>query len=459
MNDSEIIADISEKQQRFFRTGKTKKIEFRKEQLNRLKEVLQENEEDLLNALQQDFGKPPFETYGTELGQLYNEINLCISKISKWSKPQRVSGALVNFPSRNYIYSEPYGMCLVIGAWNYPVLLALQPAISAIAAGNTVVVKPSELVAKTSHLLAQIINEAFNPEFFTVIEGDAETAQALLEQSFDYIFFTGSSRVGKMVMQAAAHNLTPVTLELGGKSPAIVDHSADLDVAAKRIVWGKFMNAGQTCVAPDYVYVQTDIKARFIKLLKQYIHELYGEEPAQSPDYPRIINDRHMQRLSGYLTDGKIAFGGQTNTEERYIAPTILDEITWNDSIMQEEIFGPILPVLSFSEYEDVIGEINNRPTPLALYHFCSDKTTQQKVIHQIEFGGGCINDTLAHLGNPNLPFGGKGNSGIGNYHGKAGFDTFSHQKSIMEKPTWIDIPLRYAPYKNKIKWLKKIFW
>ncbi len=347
---------------------------------------------------------------------------------------------------------------MIIGAWNYPILLALHPVISAIAAGNTVVLKPSEIAHNTSRLLNEIVTNTFSPEFFTVFEGGPETAQTILDQRFDYIFYTGSKRVGKLVMQAAAQHLTPVTLELGGKSPAIIDQTANLDIASKRIAWGKFLNAGQTCVAPDYLLVEESIKEKLLGKIERAIPQFYGEDPSQNGDYPGIINESHFNRLVSLLENETNASDRQYDRKKLYIAPTILDNRSWDDPIMQEEIFGPILPVLTFSELDEITDKINARPTPLALYLFTSDKTAEQHVIRHIEFGGGCINDTVVHLGNLNLPFGGKGSSGMGSYHGKAGFDTFSYKKSILKKPTWIDIPYRYAPYNGKLKWLKKIF-
>lgn len=456
-NTQEIKTQV-ESQHSFFSSGQTRTVDFRLQQLKRLKHVLKDNEDQLFDALKQDFQKPAFETYGTELGILYEEIDLHLKKTPKWSRPQRVSGSLINFPSKDYIYSQPYGVSLVIGAWNYPILLALHPVVSSIAAGNTVVLKPSELAEHTSRLLHKLISTTFSPDFFTVIEGEVETGKILLEQPFDFIFFTGSTRVGRIVMQAAAKQLTPVVLELGGKSPAIVDTTADLALAAKRIAWGKYLNAGQTCVAPDYLLVESTVKEELLTHLKEAITQFYGKDPAQSSDYPRIINQNHFNRLRNLLDDGNIVIGGNTDSRDLYIGPTILDDIAWGDTVMQEEVFGPVLPILTYDTLDEIIEKVNNRPTPLSLYLFTSDEKVKERVINLIAFGGGCINDTVAHLGNSNLPFGGKGASGMGQYHGKSGFDTFSHKKSIMKKATWFDNPFRYAPYGNKLKWLKKIF-
>ncbi len=445
-------------QRNYFRSGLTRDVGFRLEQLRKLKGLLYYHEEEITEAVRQDFSKPPFETFATEIGLLYNEIDYILKHLKKWTKPNRVRGSLVNFPSRNYIHHQPYGVSLVIGAWNYPIQLSLNPVLGSMAAGNCTLLKPSELAAESSGLLAKIINDNFNPGYLRVVEGDAETTQALLEEPLDYIFFTGSTRVGKIIMEAAAKQLTPVTLELGGKSPAIIDETADLKVAARRIVWGKFVNAGQTCVAPDYLYVHKSIKQKLSDYMVKEIREFYGPEPHNSPDYARIINRQHFDRLVSYIDNGSaILSGGSFDAETLYIEPTILDDVSWEDPVMQEEIFGPILPVLEYEELNEIVRSMNKRSKPLALYLFSKNKTIQQQVVKNIDFGGGCINDTIAHLGNHRLPFGGVGNSGMGNYHGKSSFDVFSHEKSIMKKPTWLDIPLRYAPYKGKLKWIKKL--
>ncbi|NGP88595.1 aldehyde dehydrogenase [Fodinibius halophilus] len=444
-------------QRTFFRKGKTRNISFRKEQLKNIKSILKDNEDAIFQALDADLHKPAFETYETELLITYQEIDHILSNIDQWAAPQKVNGSLFNFPSQNHIYQQPYGVTLVIGAWNYPLQLTLNPALGSMAAGNATIMKPSELAPNTSGLLAELINDNFEPGYLTVVEGDAETTQALLSQPLDYIFFTGSSRVGKIIMTAAAEQLTPVTLELGGKSPAIIDASADLPVAAKRIAWGKFINAGQTCVSPDYVYVDQSIEDQFCELLQQYITEFYGDDVQQSPDYARIINNDHFNRLTNFIDPEKVYHGGATDSADRYIEPTILSGISWDDDVMQEEIFGPILPVLTFEHLDEVCNSINTHPDPLALYIFSSNRETQDNLIQSISFGGGCINDTVAHLGNLELPFGGVGNSGFGNYHGKASFDLFSHSKSIMRKKSWPDIPLRYPPYDGNLKWLRKL--
>lgn len=445
------------KQQEFFRKGISKELSFRLEQLAKLKRVLKEHEEELIDALYRDFKKPPFESYATEVGLLYSEIDHIRRNLKKWARPKRVRGSILNFPSRNHIHQQPYGVTLVIGAWNYPLQLSLSPVLGSIAAGNCTVIKPSEISRNTSRILAEIINPNFEEGYLKVVEGGADTTQALLDQPLDYIFFTGSTRVGKIIMEAAARQLTPVTLEMGGKSPAIIDETADIKTAARRTAWGKFLNAGQTCVAPDYLYVHRNISKDFTRELISEIEQFFNSDPKQSPDFARIINGGHFERLSQFLNDGTLAYGGETDAENLYIEPTVLSGISWEDPVMQEEIFGPILPLLEFDDINLVINEIRKRPSPLALYLFSDSRKIQEKIIEEIPFGGGCINDVVAHLGNHNLPFGGVGQSGIGNYHGKSSFEVFSHQKSIMKKTTWFDIPLRYPPYKGKLKWLKKI--
>lgn len=449
---------LLEEQRRFFLDGNTKPIDFRIKQLKSLKRLLKENEKELINAVFQDFRKSPFETFGTEIGLIINEVNFALKNIYRWVKPKTVPTAMVNFPSRNYILKEPYGNVLIISPWNYPIQLCLLPLVGALAAGNTAIIKPSELTPHTSEIIAKLLPKYFDTKVVTTVLGGVETSSALLELDFNYIFFTGSTRVGKIIMQSAAKRLIPVTLELGGKSPCIVDETANLHISAKRIVWGKFVNAGQTCVAPDYLMVQESIKEDFLIELDKAIHELYGVDPSQSDDYPRIINTDHFQRLTSFLSNGTVVTGGQSNSEDLYISPTILRDITWKDDIMQDEIFGPILPVLSFTDINDAIHQVLNTPRPLALYVFTSDSDTERLVLERVPFGGGAINDTIAQFGNHHLSFGGVGASGFGSYHGKASFDSFSHQKSIMKKNFLVDIPIRYAPYDGKIKWLKTIF-
>ena len=451
------MKEIVNNQHRYFEQGQSRSIPFRIEQLQKLKALLKDHESDIFEALQADFKKPAFESYGTELMILYKEIDHLVNNLASWSKPQKVNSSLFNFPSQSYIHPQPYGVSLVIGAWNYPVQLSLNPALGSMAAGNCTIIKPSEIASSTADLLGTVINSNFDSGYLKVVQGDADTTQALLDEPLDYIFFTGSTRVGKIIMKAAAEQLAPVTLELGGKSPAIVDHTADLELAATRIAWGKFINAGQTCVSPDYVYVHSGIQEEFCALLTQTITDFYGSDPQQSNDFARIINRDHYDRLTSYLVADKIITGGETADDELYIAPTMMNNISWDDDVMQEEIFGPILPIVSFNDIEEAASAIRSRSKPLALYLFSTDKDIRQQVIETIPFGGGCINDTVAHLANLDLPFGGVGQSGMGNYHGKASFDLFSHQKSIMKKGNWLDVALRYPPYDGNLKWLKKL--
>lgn len=449
--------ELLERQQTYFKSGATKSVEFRIHQLQTLKKLLKEHEDEFNQAVYKDFKKPELEMYATELGILHNEVSYVLKKLKKWVKPQKVSGTLVNFPSKNYTIAEPYGSVLIIAPWNYPVQLALLPLVGAIAAGNTVVLKPSEITSHTSKAIKDILGKWFKEEFIAVVEGGVETNQDLLAQDFDYIFFTGSTRVGQIVMEAAAKNLTPVTLELGGKSPCIIDETADLETAARRIAWGKFVNAGQTCVAPDYLLVHSRIKDQFLEHFKESIRDFYGVNPKLSPDYPRVVNTSHFDRLNSYLEEGEIFCGGKTDRQELYIEPTVLVDIKEGSRVMEEEIFGPVLPVLTYEKLPEAIEVVNSRSKPLSLYLFSKNKEAEAMIIEKCSFGGGAINDVLAHLGNHHLPFGGVGNSGIGAYHGKQSFDTFSHTKSIMKKPFWLDIPFRYAPYKGKLKWIKRV--
>lgn len=450
--------DLLEQQKTYFKSGATKSAEFRIHQLKTLKKLLVEHEEELSLAVYNDFKKSEFETYVTEIGVIHNEINFAIKHVKKWARPIRVSTSLINFPSRNYTIAEPYGSVLIIAPWNYPLHLSLVPLVGAIAAGNTVVIKPSEVTAHTSAALARVIGNWFKQAYISVVEGGEEEGKDLLAQDFDYIFFTGSSRVGKIVMEAAAKNLTPVTLELGGKSPCIIDSSADLKTSAKRIAWGKFLNAGQTCIAPDYLLVQEDIKTEFMGYLKETILSFYDVNARLSPDFPRIVNDFHFDRLIELLDDGEVFFGGKTDRSQRFIEPTILDNITEKDKVMQSEIFGPILPVLSFKTIPDVVDIVNSRPKPMALYLFTKSSEVEELIFKYCSFGGGAVNDVVAQIVNHHLPFGGVGNSGMGSYHGKKSFETFSHQKSILKKPFWLDLPFRYPPYKGKLKWIKRLF-
>ncbi|MDY6781002.1 MAG: aldehyde dehydrogenase [Cyanobacteriota bacterium] len=445
-------------QRQFFQTGETRNIEFRLSQLKRLKQLILKNQDAIALALKADLGKPQFEAMGAEILLCVEELNLTIKNLKNWAKPQRVSAPLSQFPSSARVICEPLGVVLIIGAWNYPFQLVIAPLIGAIAAGNCAILKPSELAANTSKLIADLIAKTFDPKLIAVVEGGKETTQALLAEKFDHIFFTGSHRVGKIIMEAAAKHLTPVTLELGGKNPCIIEPDTPVELTAKRIAWGKFINAGQTCIAPDYLLVHNSIKDELCQALVGAIRELYGENPAKSPDYARIINDFHFERLRALLNEGKIAVGGETNAEEHYIAPTVLDGVNWNSEIMEEEIFGPILPLIEYSNLEEAIAEINARPKPLALYLFSKSKTTQQRVLNSTSSGGVCLNDTIVHFISPELPFGGVGESGMGAYHGKLTFDTFSHKKGVLKRSFLLDLKLRYPPYGGKVKLLKWLF-
>ncbi|MBN2519523.1 MAG: aldehyde dehydrogenase [Bacteroidales bacterium] len=453
------IIKLIEKQRVYFNSNSTKPIAFRKEQLIKLKSLLKNNEEKLNQAIYEDFNKSAFETYVTELGPFYHEINLALSHLKKWARPKKVRTNLVNIPGRSFIYPEPFGNTLIIGAWNYPFNLSLSPLIPAIAAGNTVILKPSELSKKTSQVLAEIINYNFPEEYLFVYEGGVNETTEMLKQKFDKIFFTGSTKVGKIVMEAAAKNLTPVTLELGGKSPAFIFKDANLRLAARRICWGKFLNAGQTCIAPDYLVIEKSIKNIFLELLVHELEKYPGKELVESESYVKIINTNHTKRLLNLIDKEKIYFGGDADENERFISPTILDNITFGHPVMEEEIFGPILPVIEFENLDEVINKIKTRPKPLALYVFSTKKCIQKKIINEISFGGGTINDTIMHLANSNLPFGGVGYSGIGSYHGKTGFISFSHFKSVLYKTNLFEPYFKYPPYsKFKLNLIKRIF-
>ena len=447
---AEEISRILDEHKKFFAAGKTKNIDFRIKQLNVLKQALKTNEEAIIAAMYQDLHKSRYETFTTEIGVLYYSIELITGNLKQWAKPRRVPTPVIFFGAQSYIYREPYGTALIIGPFNYPVNLVFEPLIGAISAGNCAVIKPAQMTPNVSKIIAKIIKESFPEDYIRVIEGDREATAALINAPFDYLFFTGSVPTGKTVMQAAARNLVPVTLELGGKSPCIVDETANLDLAAQKIAWSKFSNAGQTCVAPDYVYVHQQVKKQLLDNLKKYILRFYGANPKESKDYGRIVNEKHTERLKQLIDRDKVVVGGESDIENRYIAPTVLDRVGWDDPVMADEIFGPILPVLEFDNLDTVIKEINRRPKPLALYLFTGSKEVEKKVIGNISYGGGCINDTFIHLGNPYLPFGGVGNSGIGAYHGKASFETFSHTKSILKRKANLFGDMIYPPSNDR---------
>jgi len=450
------IQKIVNQQKSFFNTNATKEVNLRIETLKKLKLILKENEDKLYDAIYTDFKKSEFETYLTELSLIYNELNDAIKNLKKWSKQKRVKTNLANFPAKSYIIPEPLGTILVISAWNYPYQISLIPAISAIAAGNTVVIKPSEIPNNTSKILSELINTNFDKNHLTVIEGGVETTTELLQKKWDKIFFTGSTPVGKIVYKAAAENLTPATLELGGKSPTIVLSDCNIKITAKRIIWAKFLNAGQTCIAPDYLLVEEKIKDQLLLTLKKEIENAYPNNNEVQENYVQIVNEKNFNRLEQLISTDKIYYGGETNVKNRFIQPTLLHNINFEDSIMQEEIFGPILPVISFENLEYVITKIKEREKPLSLYIYSKNKIIVKKILNEISFGGGAINESLVHLSNPNLPFGGVGASGIGAYHSKAGFGTFTHYKSILHKTSWMEPNIKYTPFtKIKTKILK----
>lgn len=451
------LTGILEAQRAFFATQATRDLAFRLGALDRLETAILAHERRLTDALYADFRKCAFEAYATEIGLVLAEIRFHRKRLRQWAKPERVPGGLVNFPSSNHILREPYGVALLIAPWNYPFNLLINPLVGAISAGNCAVLKPAEYATHTGAAIARMIQETFPPEYVTTVCGGRAVNQALLEERFDKIFFTGSAKLGALVLEKAARHLTPVTLELGGKSPCIVDADANLAVAANRIAWGKFLNAGQTCVAPDYLLVQRAVLEPLIALLQRAITRMYGDDPRTSPDYPRIINDRQMDHLERLLERGQIRCGGTVDRAERYIAPTLLDGVDPQDPIMQEEIFGPLLPLLPFDTLAQAMAFVNARPKPLALYYFSASRRQQEQVLAQVASGGACINDTVAHLANPHLPFGGVGASGMGGYHGWFSFDAFSQRRSVLRKPTWLDLPLRYAPYGKKLPLVKRL--
>ncbi len=450
------IPELLQAQRKFFATGKTRDRDFRIQQLQSLERAIVANQDKIVAAVQCDLGRAAFEAY-FEIATL-SEVKLALKQLKKWMKPRRVSTSVDVFPASAWVQPEPLGVALIIGPWNYPFQLMMSPLVGAIAAGNCAILKPSEYAPEMSKVVTELVRSTFKSDYIAVVEGDAQTSQELLAQKFDHIFFTGGTEIGRIVMQAAAKHLTPVTLELGGKSPCFVDASVRLDYAAKRIAWGKFINAGQTCIAPDYILVDAAVKDEFVVELKKAILDLYGDNPAVSPDYARIVNQRQLDRLKGLLGSGDIVVGGQVNDADRYLAPTVLDNVNWNDSVMESEIFGPILPILTYDNLEDAIGLVNERPKPLALYIFSKLNTTQTNIISSISSGGVCINDTVLQVSVGNLPFGGVGDSGTGSYHGKASFDTFSHDRSFLKRSILFDLDWRYAPYTDdRLKFLKKI--
>ena len=456
----EIIMDIEQKlnaQKLFFRKGYTLDPAYRKQALKNLRKAIMVNEYEVFEALRNDLGKSSYEAFASEIGLVYSEISYMLKNMDRLRRPSHVLTSPANFPSTGRIIKEPYGSVLIMAPWNYPFQLSLIPLIGAVAAGNCAVVKPSDYAPSVSHIIDVIIDTAFDKRHVFTVTGGREANHSLLSNPFDYIFFTGGKTVGRLVMHAAAEHLTPVTLELGGKSPCIVDQTADISLAAKRIAWGKFLNCGQTCVAPDYIYVHKSVKDDFLKALIRSIEAFYGTDPINCKDYGKIVNTKHFDRLTGLFKDVPLYYGGQTDRDRCRIAPVIIDNADWNMKVMQEEIFGPVMPVLEYEDMDEVKHQIQNHPKPLALYLFTSSGTVEKEILGSVSFGGGCVNDTVMHLCSSTMPFGGVGESGMGNYHGKYSFNTFTHKKSILKKDTHIDIPMRYAPYRHSLKLLKMI--
>ena len=455
--------EIVERQRAFFTSGATRPVAFRKAQLKKLRAAILANEKEILAALASDLGKSDFEAFTTELVLVFEEIKTMLHHLSKWAKPERRPAGLFNFPGKAYAMRDPHGVCLIMSPWNYPFQLTILPLVGAIAAGNTVVVKPSAYSGKTSAVIAKIISEIFSEEYVAVIEGGRDVNKSLLDRHFNYIFFTGSVEVGKLVMQSAAKFLTPVTLELGGKSPCIVDKSANIALSAKRAAWGKCINAGQTCVAPDYFLVHEAIKDDFIRALRKEIAAMYGNEPHLNPEFPCIINEHHFGRLTTLIAgaekanpEAKLVAGGRNDPAKRKIEPAIVDGARWTDPVMKEELFGPIIPIIVWTDEQDIVEKILARPRPLALYLFTRDRAQQKRILRQVPFGGGCVNDTVMHVGTNTVPFGGTGASGMGCYHGRESFETFSRLKSVIDKALWLDVPIRYAPFTDKYRNLRK---
>ncbi len=452
------VEDLLKKQREFFASDKTKDISFRIEMLERLEEEINNRMADLKKALMDDLNKSGPESYMCEIGLTLAELRHMKKHIKSYSKSRRFPTPLAQYISKSFTVQEPYGIVLIMSPWNYPVLLTLEPLIGAIAAGNCCVVKPSAYSPATSRVMKEIIDACFDDEYVACVEGGREENKELLDQKFDYIFFTGGKNVGKLVMTKAAEHLTPVTLELGGKSPCIIEKSADLKLAAKRLAWGKFLNLGQTCVAPDYVLCEASVKYEFITCLQKIIKKMYGENPLDNPDYGKIINEKHFKRILGLIDPKKVVFGGYYDEEHLKIVPTILDNVTSDDAIMKEEIFGPLLPIITVDSMDEAYDFVRKRPEPLALYLFTKDKEVENRFLTGCKFGGGCINDTIIHLATSNMGFGGIGASGMGSYHGKKSFETFSHEKSIVKKSYVIDLPMRYQPFSEFKSLLVKMF-
>lgn len=454
----DLIPQVVQRLRARFESGVTRSRRWREQQLEGIERFVAECEKDIFEALHADLGKPEIEAFGAEISYVANDAKHARKHLAQWMKEEKVSTPLVAMPGKSTIQSEPLGVVLIISPWNYPFQLLMAPLVGALAAGNCAVLKPSEVAPHTSAMLAKLLPRYVDPTCIEIVEGAVPETTKLLEQRFDHIFYTGNGTVGRIIMRAAAEHLTPVTLELGGKSPTIVDRTADLDVTAKRIVWGKFFNAGQTCVAPDYVLVEESVHDALLTRMVAAVREFYGDDPQRSDSYCRIVNERHHDRLTKLLDSGEIACGGQHDKSDRFIAPTILRDVTWDDAVMKEEIFGPILPVLAVRDVDEAIRTVNDHDKPLALYVFSSDKSTQKKVLARTSSGGATVNHVWMHLAVPDLPFGGVGESGMGAYHGKHSFDVFSHRKAVLRKPTQVDPPILYPPYTaTKTKWVKRI--
>ncbi len=455
--DLKEIPGVIETQRIFFNTHRTKDLDFRIENLKKLKKIIQAYEDKICLALWEDLHKPKLEAYGTEVGHVLNELTFQIRKLRKWAKPKKVKTPLLHFISKSYIYTEPLGCVLIFAPWNFPFQLLFNPLLGAISSGNCVVLKPSQHTPHTAEVMEEMISSNFDPAYIALFKGGREINNVLLNEKFDFIFFTGSPRVGRIVMEAASKNLTPFCLELGGKNPCIVDKEANINFAAKRITWSKFFNAGQTCVAPDYLLVHKDVKKEIIEKIKFFIQSFYGSEPEKSKNYNRIVNQVNVERLSELIQSGKVIFGGEVDVTQKYVAPTLIDEVKPEDPIMQEEIFGPVLPILEFDQIEDVFRVINNMPKPLSLYIFTNNRKLQKEILRKTSSGNGAVNDSVMQFSNPFLPYGGVGESGMGRYHGKESFEVFSNSKSILKKTNLFDIPVRYPPYTDgKLKIIKK---
>ena len=445
------IHEIAEAQRKYFQTGATLPVAFRLEMLKKLRDAVNRHEAEIAGALAADLGKSAYESFMCETGLVLSEIGYMIRNTPRFAREHTVRTPLTNFAARSFRKPSPYGNTLIMSPWNYPVLLTLDPLTDAIAAGNTAVVKPSAYAPATSALLAELIGGCFPPEYVAVVTGGRQENAALLEEKFDFVFFTGSQAVGKEVLRHTAEHLTPAVLELGGKSPCIVDDTARIPLTARRIVFGKYLNCGQTCVAPDYILCHSSVKDSLLDALRREVRRQYGEDPLQNPDYGKIVNEKHFQRLLGLIEPDKVAVGGQSSPDTLQIAPTVLDRVTFDDPVMQEEIFGPILPILTFDRFDELYGLLADKSKPLALYLFSRNKARIRQAMSRFQFGGGCVNDVVVHLATSEMGFGGVGESGMGAYHGRTGFEAFSHTKSIMDKKTWIDLPMRYQPYQSKL--------